>query len=189
MNLVVVLIFAVVLVVLIYVFLYNSIISAKNRIEEAKSSIDVFLQNRYDLIPNLVEVVKKYMEHEKNTLTKLTELRTELVKMSWQTTKDRFDKENMLSSALKSIFAVAENYPDLKASQNFIALQNQWAEIEDNIAASRRTYNAALKDLNDKKQMIPYNLIAWGMNLPDYDYFEADEKAKEALNAKELFNS
>ena len=188
MNLVVILIWVVIILILIYIFIYNSIISSKNKVEETKSSIDVFLQNRYDLIPNLIETVKKYMEHEKWVLTELTELRSNLVKESWEFTKDRFEKENQLSQTLKSIFAVAENYPDLKANQNFVQLQNQWAEIEDNIAAARRTYNAAVKDLNDKKQMIPYSWIAWGMNLPNPIYFEADEEAKKRLDAKELFN-
>ena len=173
--------------VILFIFLYNSIISAKNKVEETKSTIDVYLQNRYDLIPNLVEVVKKYMEHERNLLEKVTQLRSELVKQTGQFTKDRFEKENMLSDTLKSIFAVAENYPDLKANQNFIALQNQWAEIEDNIAAARRTYNMAVKNLRDKTQMIPYNFIAWMINIPHYDFFEADEKARQSLNAKELF--
>ena len=189
MNLAIILVWVIIVLVLTYITIYNSIINSKNRVEETKSSIDVFLQNRYDLIPNLIETVKKYMEHEKWVLAELTKLRTDLVKESWEFTKDRFKKENQLSQALKSIFAVAESYPDLKANQNFIQLQNQWAEIEDNIAAARRTYNAAVKDLNDKKQMIPYSWIAWGMNLPNYDYFQANEAAKKNLNAKELFNS
>jgi len=170
-----------------FMFVYNTIISTKNRVEETKSTIDVYLQNRYDLIPNLVEVVKKYAEHEKWLLEEVTKLRSELVKQTWEFTEDRFKKENMLTWALKSIFAVSENYPDLKANQNFIALQNQWTEIEDNIAAARRTYNSAVKDLRDKKQMIPYNIIANMIKLPDYDYFKADSEAKVRLNAKELF--
>ena len=189
MSLPVIIVLVLVVLVVIYVVLYNSIIASKNRVEEAKSSIDVFLQNRYDLIPNLVETVKKYMKHEKWVLTEVTKLRSSLMKESWKFTKERFEKENQISQALKSIFAVAENYPDLKANQNFIQLQNQWTEIEDNIAASRRAYNASVKDLNNKKQMIPYSLIAWNMNLPNYDYFEADTEAKKSLNAKELFNS
>jgi len=113
------------IIVIIFISIYNSIVSAKNKVEEAKSTIDVYLQNRYDLIPNLVEVVKKYMEHERELLEKVTQLRSELIKQSWKFTKDRFEKENMLSDTIKSIFAVAENYPNLKANENFIALQNQ----------------------------------------------------------------
>ena len=188
MTVVLVILWVIVLAGIMYMVIYNSIISAKNKVEETKSTIDVFLQNRYDLIPNLVEVVKKYAEHEKWLLEEVTRLRSELIKQTWEFTKDRFEKENQLTNTLKSIFAVWENYPDLKASKNFIALQNQWTEIEDNIAASRRTYNAAVKNLNDKKQMIPYSLIASWMNLPQYDYFEADEWAKERLDAKKLFD-
>ena len=110
---------------LIYFAIYNSIISTKNRVEEAKSNIDVFLQNRYDLIPNLVETVKQYMAHERWVLEEITKLRSNLLKESWNFTKERFEKENQLSQTLKSIFALAENYPDLKANQNFIQLQNQ----------------------------------------------------------------
>jgi len=182
-----VLLWLVLLMVVLFIFIYNSIISSKNKVEETKSTIDVYLQNRYDLIPNLVEVVKKYTEHEKDLLEKLTELRSQLVKQSWEFTKDRFEKENMLSNTLKSIFAVSENYPELKANQNFIALQNQWAEIEDNIAAARRTYNSAVKDIRDKKQMIPYNFVVKMITIPNYDFFEAEEKAKEKVNAKDLF--
>ncbi len=94
----------------------------------------------------------------------------------------------MLSSTLKSIFAVAENYPDLKANQNFIQLQNQWSEIEDNISAARRTYNAAVKELNNKKEMFPTNIIVTFISIPKYKYFEADKNAKKSLNAKELFS-
>ena len=177
---------AVVLVV-IAIFAYNAVVSAKNKVEEAKSSIEVYLQNRYDLIPNLVETVKKYMEHERWVLEEVTKLRTDLVKMSGQLSKERVEKENMLSQALKSIFAVAENYPDLKANQNFIQLQNQWSEIEDRIAAARRTYNAALKRLRDMQQMIPYSFFAKMIKIPEYEYFEATEEAKKPLDAKELF--
>jgi len=125
MNIWLIIFIVIIIVVIIIVWIYNSIVSTKNTVEESKSSIDVFLQNRYDLIPNLVEAVKKYMEHEKWVLTELTELRSNLVKESWNFTKDRFEKENQLSQALKSVFAVSENYPDLKANQNFIQLQNQ----------------------------------------------------------------
>ncbi len=177
----------IVVLIVIAIFTYNAVVSAKNKVEEAKSSIEVYLQNRYDLIPNLVETVKKYMEHEKGVLEEVTKLRSDLVKMSGQLSKERLEKENMLSQTLKSIFAVAENYPDLKANQTFIQLQNQWAEIEDRIAAARRTYNAALKRLRDMQQMIPYSLFAKFVQIPDYEYFEATEEAKKSLDAKQLF--
>jgi len=189
MNIGLIIVWVVIVLVLIFFAIYNSIISTKNKVEETKSSIGVFLQNRYDLIPNLVEVVKAYMKHEKNLLTELTELRTSLMKEWENLSENRIEKENQMSSALKSIFAVAENYPDLKASQNFIALQNQWDEIEDNIAAARRTYNAAIKVLNDKKQMIPSSWVASFMVIPNYEYFKEDENAKKSLNAKEMFNN
>ena len=179
----------VIIVVIVFVILiYNSIISSKNKVEENKSTISVYLQKRYDLIPNLVEIIKKYMEYEKGLLREITELRTNLVSNSWDFSKDRFSKENQLSNALKTIFAVWENYPDLKANQSFVNLQKEWADIEDNIAAARRSYNAAIKVLNDKKLMIPYNFFASRMNIPEYPYFEAEDKAKEKIDINKLFN-
>ena len=183
-------IIGVLVIIGILIYLYNSIIASKNNLEEAKSSIETFLQQRYDLIPNLVEVVKQYMKHEREVLQKVTELRSSLLNQKGDFSKQRLENENMLTSALKSIFAISENYPDLKANNNFIALQNQWAEIEDNISAARRAYNAALKDLNNKKQMFPYNIIASFIPLPeDYSYFEAAPQAHKNISAKELFNS
>jgi LemA protein len=116
-------------------------------------------QNRYDLIPNLVEVVKQYVSHEKSLLEDVTKIRSNAMK-SEEVTKEKLDQENMLSGTLKSIFALSENYPDLKANENFIQLQNQWTEIEERMQAARRSYNSSVKALNDKKQMIPSNIIA-----------------------------
>lgn len=182
-------IFLIIIVVLIvlFVLVYNSIIWVKNSVEESFSAIDTVFQNRYDLIPNLVEVVKKYAEHEKNILEELTKIRSNMMS-SEKLTKEKLEKENALSWTLKSIFALAENYPDLKANQNFIQLQNQWTEIEDRMQAARRSYNSAVKSLNDKKQMFPSNIIASIMNLNNYPMFEANKEAKNELNAKELFS-
>jgi len=121
----IIIILSIFVVFIAIIAIYNSIISLKNRVEETKSSIDTFLQNRYDLIPNLVETVKQYMQHERWVLEEVTKLRSSLINQKWNFSEERFEKENQVSSALKSIFAVAENYPDLKANQNFIQLQNQ----------------------------------------------------------------
>ena len=170
----------IVLIIIFYaIVIYNSIIDTKNTLEEAKSSIDVMLQNRYDLIPNLVETVRWYAKHEKEVFENITKLRTQLIDQSWSMDSNRIQKENMLTEAFKSLFAVAENYPQLKSNKNFLALQNQLTEIEDRIQAARRTYNAAVKELKNKKQMFPYNIIASMMKLPGYPMFEAKIKAKE----------
>lgn len=177
----------VVLLVGIVGIMYNSIISVKNTVEESSSAIDTVFQNRYDLIPNLVEVVKQYATHEKDLLEGVTKLRSDTM-AGQEMTKEKLENENMLSWTMKSIFALSENYPDLKANQNFIQLQNEWTEIEDKMQAARRAYNSAVKSLNDKKQMIPTNIIASLMTLKDYPMFEAAVEAKASLDAKDLFN-
>jgi LemA protein len=121
-------------ILLVYLIItYNSIIHTKNTTEESLSAIDTVLQNRYNLIPNLVELVKQYMAHEANLINKVSEMRAALVSNSDKGSADRFSKENELQASMKSIFAIAENYPDLKASNNFLELQTQWSEIEDRL--------------------------------------------------------
>lgn len=179
----------IVLVVLatMIITIYNNIIRTRNSVEENVSAIDTVFQNRYDLIPNLVEVVKQYASHEKSILEEVTKLRSQA--MSGQDmSKEKLEQENMLSGTLKSIFALSENYPDLKANQNFIELQNQWTEIEDRMQAARRAYNASVKALNDIKQMFPSNIIASFMTIKQYEMFEASQEARKSLDAKELFS-
>ena len=167
---------------------YNSIIQTKNKVAESFSSIDTVLQNRYNLIPNLIETVKQYTSHETATFENVSKMRSELLKNSDTSTEGRFEKENELQKWLKSIFAIAESYPDLKASTNFLELQTQWWEIEDRLQWARRAYNAAVKVFRDKKEMFPSNIIAGMMKLPIYDMYKADDTAKiEKMDAKELF--
>ena len=167
---------------------YNSIIGTKNTASEAFSAIDTVLQNRYNLIPNLVELVKQYMSHEASLINKVSEMRAQLVSGTDKMSTDRFAKENELQAGMKSIFAIAENYPDLKASSNFLELQSQWSEIEDRLQWARRGYNAAVKQLNNNKEMFPSNVVANMMTLPVYTMFEADEGAKaEKMDAKAMF--
>lgn len=175
---------------LYFIVTYNSIINAKNSTNEAFSAIDTVLQNRYNLIPNLVEVVKKYAAHEVAVFDKVSEMRVSLLSNENKGSTERFAQENELQSTMKSLFAVAENYPDLKASTNFLELQTQWAEMEDRLQGARRAYNAAVKSLNNKKEMFPSNMVAKMMTLPEYAMFEADEAAKTAnLSAKDMFNA
>ena len=177
----------IIVIIVVAVLNYNSIISVKNTVEESSSAIDTVFQNRYDLIPNLVQVVQQYASHEKEILENITKIRSNAMN-NQEVTKEKLDQENMLSWALKSIFALAENYPDLKANENFIQLQNQWTEIEERMQGSRRAYNSAVKALNDKKQMVPSNIVASFINLKDYPMFEANSEAKESISAKELFS-
>lgn len=171
----------------IFIVIYNSIIRTRNSVEENVAAIDTVFQNRYDLIPNLVEVVKQYASHEKTLLEWVTKLRSGA--MSGQDmSKEKLETENALSGTLKSIFALAENYPDLKANENFINLQNEWTEIEDKMQAARRSYNASVKTLRDMKQMFPSNIVAGFMTIKEYDMFEASVESRQSLDAKELFS-
>lgn len=162
---------------------YNSLITLRNRTDEAWSDIDVQLKRRYDLIPNLVETVKGYASHERETLEKVTQARN--MAMSAEGKHDKAEAENMLSQTLKSLFAVAENYPDLKASQNFLQLQDDLKDTEDKIQAARRFYNANVRDFNTKIQIFPNNVIAGQLNFEKYEFFEIEnEKERENVQVK-----
>lgn len=163
------------LIVLWLIFTFNRLIALRNRAKEAWSDIDVQLKRRYNLIPNLVEAVKGYAAHEKGVLEKVTEARTRA--MGAKTTKEHTEAENMLSSTLKSLFAVAENYPDLKASANFLELQRELRDAEDKIQAARRFYNTNVRDLNTKIEIFPANIVAGIFRFAKMDFFEAKESA------------
>ena len=154
---------------------YNRFVALRNRAKEAWSDIDVQLKRRYDLIPNLVETVKGYASHERDLLEKVTQARTQA--MGAQTIKEKGEAENFLSSTLKSLFAVSENYPDLKASVNFLELQRELRDTEDKIQASRRFYNTNVRDLNIKIESFPDRLIAQTFNFKPMEFFEIGESA------------
>lgn len=159
------------------VVFYNSFVQLKIRVEEAWADIDTFLKQRYDMIPNLVSTVKGYMTHEQETLTKVTELRSQVANAS--SMEERANADNMLTSTLKSLFAVAENYPDLKANQNFLDLQEKLSGLEDKLQNSRRFYNATVRDYNTKIQMFPGNVLAGILNFEKKEFFEAAGEEKE----------
>src|SRR3989339_820094 len=152
------------------VYVFNKFISLRNRAEEAWADIEVQLKRRYDLIPNLVNTVKGYASHESVTFEKVTEARTKA--MSAQTPAEHGMAENMLTGALKSIFALSEAYPDLKANQNFLELQRQLADTEDKIQAARRFYNGNMRDLNIKIDSFPSNLIAGSFGFTKQEFFD-----------------
>ena len=164
---------------------YNALIKLRNRAEEAWSDIDVQLKRRYNLIPNIVETVKGYAAHEEGVLTKVTEARSNAINAT--NMKDQASAENMLSGALKSLFAVAENYPDLKANENFLQLQNELVDTEDKIQAARRFYNGVVKDFNTKIQQFPNNMIAGMFKFEEREFFEI-ENAEEKEVVKVDFN-
>jgi LemA protein len=162
-------------VILFAVGIYNSLVTLRNRCENAWSQVDVQLRRRYDLIPNLVETVKGYAKHEREVFEKVTQARSQAI--GAKTVGEQGQAENMLTGALKSLFAVSENYPDLKANQNFLMLQEELAGTEGKIAYSRQFYNDNVMKFNMKQQVFPSNLIAgmFGFNLREY--FEIEEPA------------
>ncbi len=173
----------IVLVIIVIVAVYNNLVRLRNRVEEAWSDIDVQLKRRYDLIPNLINTVKGYAAHEQDTLNQVTQARTQAMnsQQSKGDAKTQAENENMLSSTLKSLFAVSENYPDLKANQNFLELQQELSDTENKIQAARRFYNGNVLSYNTKIQTVPANIIANILKFTEKDFFElTEEKAKEA---------
>lgn len=167
-------------IILWFIGTYNGLVSRRNRVQESWSDIDVQLKRRYDLIPNLVESVKGYMTHERTTLEKVTAART--AAMGAKTMAEHGKAENMLSETLKSLFAVTENYPDLKASQNFSQLQDELSDTENKIQAARRFYNSNVMDYNTKIQSFPPNIIAGMFGFKAREFFELTEAAaREAV--------
>jgi LemA protein len=170
-------------VIIIWVIaMYNGIIRLKNRVDEAWSDIDVQLKRRYDLIPNLINTVKGYAAHEKEVFEKVTEARTRA--MGAGTGAGKAEAENALSNTLKSLFAVAEAYPDLKANQNFLELQRELTDTEDKIQASRRFYNGNVRDFNTQIQVFPTNIFAGMLNFTKRDFFEAEGGEKEPVKVE-----
>jgi len=163
----------------------NSFVSIKNQVEEAFSTMDVYLKKRYDLIPNLVETVKGYATHESETFTKVTAART--AAMNATSIDEKIANENALSGTLKSLFAVAEAYPQLQANTNFLDLQQQLKSLEDEIANSRKYYNAVVRTMNTKVESFPSNLIASMFGFKKQPFFEVGS-AEERENVQVKFN-
>jgi len=172
-------------VVLIALFVgvtYNGLVTLRVRVDEAWSDINVQLKRRLDLIPNLVETVKGYAAHESGVFTAVTEARANVVTAQGQGVKETAAAENQLEGTLKSLFAVSEAYPDLKANQNFQQLQGELVDTEDKIQASRRFYNSGVRDLNTKIQTFPSNIVASIFHFVLREFFEIDESEQAAAN-------
>ena len=177
---IIIIVLAVIILWIIAVF--NGLIRLKNRTDEAWSDIDVQLKRRHDLIPNLIEAVKGYAAHEKQLFERVTEARTRAI--SAQGAEEKGKAENMLSGTLKSLFAVAENYPDLKANQNFLQLQNELSDTENKIQASRRFYNGNVRDINIKIETFPSRIIANMLGFKKREFFAIDESEKAVPEVK-----
>ncbi len=175
-------------ILLIGIGFYNSLISKKNQVANAFSAIDVMLKKRFDLIPNLVETVKQYMQYEGDTLTKITELRGKALG-SDVSESDRLKLDQQIGSAVKGLMVSVENYPDLKANQNFLNLQSTWTESEEQIAAARRNYNSSVTTYNNAVMMFPGNMFAGMLGYQPMAVLETAEAERKNVSAKELFNS
>ena len=169
-------------VALALIYYYNSLVQLRNRIENAWSQIDVQLKKRYDLLPNLVETVKGYAKHEKSVFTDVTKARAQMA--SAKTVKEQAKAQNMITDALKSMFAVAENYPKLEASKNFLMLQEELSGIEGKIAYARQFYNDEVLKYDNMMETFPSNLVARLFGFVPKDYFEIEEKSREPVKVK-----
>ncbi len=177
-----------VIVIIIPVVLYNSLVAKKNQVKNAFACTDTLLKKKYDLIPNLVATVKTYMQHEQKTLSDITEMRSKAMS-GHLSDDDKVALDNKLTKAIGGIMVAVENYPDLKANQNFLQLQASLNEIEEQISAARRAYNAAINDFNNAVEMFPTNILASMMNYKQKEFFEISEQECENVNVGNLFNS
>jgi LemA protein len=182
MNTIWIIIAVVTLPILWLIYAYNRLVTLRMRAKEAISDIDVQLKRRYDLIPNLVETVKGYMTHEKSVLENVTAARSKVSQNG--DAVHRAHDENALSGTLKTLFAVAEGYPDLKANTNFIELQRELTDTENKVQASRRFYNTTVRDLNTIIETFPTNLVAGTFGFAAMDFFEVDGSEKEVVQVK-----
>jgi LemA protein len=185
MTLIWIIVGIVVVVALWVIAIYNGFIKLVTRAEEAWADIDVQLKRRYDLIPNLIETVKGYASHEAGTLQKVTEARTAAMNATGVEAKGQ--AENMLSGALKSIFALSENYPDLKANQNFLELQRELSDTENKIQAARRFYNTNVRDLSIAIKTFPKSVVAGWFNFTEKEFFALEEGSEEREPVKVKF--
>lgn len=168
----------VVLLVVVFATMYNRLVRDRNRVDNAWSQVDVQLKRRYDLIPNLVETVKGYASHEQQTFERVTQARN--AAQAAETPGEQAEAENFLTSALRQLFAVAEDYPELRASENFAGLQAELSETEDRISVSRQIYNDTVLTYNNKVQQVPTNIVASMFGFGDREFFDAGDEAEEA---------
>jgi len=176
MSALLILLVIIAVLILMFVGIYNGLVKLRNTSEQAWSDVDVQLKRRYDLVPNLVETVKGYASHEKDTFEKVVQARNQAMQAT--SPGDKAQAENFLQSTLKSLFALAEAYPELKANQNFIQLQTELSNIEEQIQLARRYYNAVVRDLNTKIESVPSNIVANMFNFQKKEFFEL-ESAEE----------
>jgi LemA protein len=174
------------LVAIVFISMYNNLVRKRNEVDNAFGGMDVQLKKRYDLIPNIVATVKQYATHEKELLTQVTEMRAKATSGNLSS-DERVALDNQISAGMKSIMVAVENYPDLKASENFMNLQRTLNEVESQISAARRTYNAVITDFNNAIQTFPSSIMAGMMKLQRKEVFVIPEAERQNVNVKNLF--
>ena len=182
MKVIGIIIVVIIIIVLWMIGTYNSLVNLRNKVEEAFSTMDVYLKKRFDLIPNLVEIVKGYAKYESSTLENMVKLRGQAYNS--MSTEEKVEANNKLSGEISKLLAVAENYPDLKANENFRDLTAQLASVENDIANARKYYNAVVKEMNNKVQMFPSNIVANMFKFKTYSMFEANEAERENVKVQ-----
>ncbi len=175
------------LVIAPIISIYNGLVRKRNEVDNAFGGMDVQLKKRYDLIPNLVATVKQYATHEKETLTNITEMRAKATAGGDLSNDEKVALDNQISAGMRKIMVAVENYPDLKANENFMNLQRSLNEVESQISAARRTYNAVVTDFNNGIQVFPSNIIAGMMNLKTKKVFEIIEEERQNVDVKSMF--
>ena len=179
-----------VLVILPLYMLYVSVIKKKNKVKEAMAGIDVQLKKRYDLIPNILTIANKFMEHEKGLISEITTLRTQAsgIRSNQDTISEKINLDNSITSKMSQLLVNVESYPQLKSDQTMIQAMQTYSEVEEHIAAARRFYNSAVNELNNAVEIFPSSMIASFLGISVYPFFEADEAAKKSVNASDYFN-
>jgi len=175
-------------VILIFLYgIYVSVIKQKNNVKEAMSSIDVQLRKRYDLIPNILTIAQKFMEHEKGLMTEITKLRSSAAsfKADDSSLSEKFRLDNEITSKMGQLLVNVENYPQLKSDQTMIQAMQTYSEVEEHIAAARRFYNSAVKELNNSVEIFPSSLVASMLSIKSYPFFETDEQSKQPVSASD----
>ncbi len=182
----------VLLVVLIPLYgLYVSLIQKKNKVRESMGGIDVQLKKRYDLIPNILVIANKFMEHERGLITEITQLRTQAssLRSDQDTISKKIDLDNQIATKMGQLMVNVENYPQLKSDQTMVQAMQTYSEVEEHIAAARRFYNSAVNDLNNAVEIFPSSMIASALDIRPYPFFEAEEAAKKSVNAADYFKN
>lgn len=191
MNLTTILAWGLIIVAVIILYTtYASVIKRKNKVKEAFSSINVQLKKRYDLIPNILTIANKFMEHEKGLMEDLTKLRTEVLSIpnNYENIERKLDLDNQIKNKMQQLLVSVENYPQLKSDQTMVTAMQTYNEVEEHIAAARRFFNSAVNDLNNAVEIFPSSLFARKLGISTHDYFKVEEAETKPINASDFFN-